>query len=316
MTDTTTAPDLTTASNDDLKSMGLPPRFTLESLQATLTEEEIEALSEGDDPLLSKAGADPEEDDEDEDDDPAAGGAGDAGGGDPAPAEAKPDPVYTPVDVTEHKAVLETLKDERKKLREQWNDGDLTDEEFEQKSDELNDKAVDARAAVKDAERHQEQYRTDLAEAWYEKTNRVLTANPAMNDNQPMTELEGHSVLGLFDAACRQVTSHPNFAHMTLDQKLEHAERITRDVYKAQTGKDLAAAKPAKTAKAETPADLVKKQGKRPDPVQTLGGISAASETEIEDSRFAGIDKLTGLERERAFASMSDAERDAYLSGN
>lgn len=313
---TTTAPDLATASDDDLKAMGLPARFTLESLSGSLTEEEIDALSEGDDPLLSKPAA--ADDDDDDDDDDAGDNAAGAGGDTPPPAEAKPDPVFTPVDVTAHQAVLDGLKDERKKLRDAWNDGDLTDEEFDQKTDELNDKAIEARTAIKEAGQRQEDYKAELANTWYAKTDRVLAANPALKDNQPVAELDGNSVLALFDAACRQVTSHPNFAHMTLDQKLAQAERMTSDVYKARTGKDLAA--PKRAAKADPaekidPKAKVREQGKRPDPVQTLGTITAASEIAVEDSRFAGIDKLDGLEQERAFAAMSPAERDAYLAG-
>lgn len=316
MTDTnvTTAPDLATASDDDLKAMGLPGRFTLESLQETLTEEEIDALSDGEDPLLSK----PAEDADDTDDDGEDDAPDDKAEAPAAVVDATPDPVFTPIDVTEHQAVLDTVKDERKKLRDQWNDGDLTDEEFEQKTDELNDKVIEARTAVKEAERSHEQYKTELANTWYAKTDRTLAATPALKDNQPVAELDGNSVLALFDAACRQVTSHPNFAHMTLDQKLAQAEKMTRDVYKARTGKDLAA--PAPAAKADPaekidPKAKVREAGKRPDPVQTLGTITAASETDVENSRFAGIDKLNGLERERAFAAMSDAEREAYLAG-
>lgn len=48
----TEAVTLTDASDDDLKAMGLPPSFTLDSLKEFLEPEEIAALGEGDDPLL------------------------------------------------------------------------------------------------------------------------------------------------------------------------------------------------------------------------------------------------------------------------
>ncbi len=69
--------NLLDASADDLKAMGLPPAFTLEELQAHLTEAEIAKLAEGDDPLVKLPDAAESDGDEPEDDDDAGDGEND-----------------------------------------------------------------------------------------------------------------------------------------------------------------------------------------------------------------------------------------------
>ena len=66
--------DLSSASNDELKAMGLPPAFTLDDLKTFMTEEEIEAELASDDPLVkvdpsdALKASDSDEDEEDDDD--------------------------------------------------------------------------------------------------------------------------------------------------------------------------------------------------------------------------------------------------------
>lgn len=316
--------DLDNASDDDLKAMGLPARFTLEELQGALTKEEIEALAEDDDPIITLPG----EDDPEEDDDPDGDGDGAAGddsqpgaAADPAPeVDDTPDPVFKPVDVAEHQKVIDTLKDERAALRAKYNDGDLTDDEFDTANEALNDKVVEARSAIKEADRAREGFQNDYAEAWYGRVKTLTERAPELITQEAVAELNGNSVLGLFDFACKHVNAQPEFAHMSQAQRLAQAERITRDVYKEKTGKDLGptgkaapAPKPAKDA--ASPAELVKKQGKRPDPVQTLATVTAATDTEVDDGRFAAVDNATGIDRERLFSRLSPAEQEAYLRG-
>lgn len=324
MSDTTNEIDLADASDDDLKAMGLPARFTLEELQASLTEEEVKALSEGEDPLVSMpdddAGDGAGEDDPDDEGGEAAAAEGDddAGAAEDAPeVEAKPDPVLAPVDVSEHQQVLDSFNDDRKALRDKYADGDLSDEEFDAQLDALTEAKANAAIAIKDAERTNADQMTAYRDAWYSKSAAVMQANPALTSKERDEKLGG-SVIELFGQACRHVTGNPQFAHLTMDQKLAQAQQITRDVFKARTGNDLgggAAPAPKATKKAATPKDLVEKQGKRPDPVQTLGNVTSASEVEVENSAWAAIDNAKGLDSEALFSRMSKAEQDAYLAG-
>ena len=65
--------------------------------------------------------------------------------------EAQPEPVP---DVSKAKQALDAIKAERKLLREQYDDGDLTDEEYDAKIEALDDQMAEAAADLKYAERH------------------------------------------------------------------------------------------------------------------------------------------------------------------
>lgn len=326
---TTEALDLTTASNDDLKAMGLPEAFTLESLQATYTKEEIERLQAGDDPLFKP---EPEEGDEGAGDDAAAaagagevgGGAADEGAGDDLPEFDKtPDPVIEKVDVAGHQQVIDTAAAERKKLREEYTDGNLSDDELDEKMDALNDSVVAAKEAIKDAERTTQSQVEAYQNAWFGHTGTVMERNPAFLDTSPIAKLGGYSVAEVFDECCRTATSDARYNHLSLAQKAQVAEKMAKDYVKQRTGEDIAAASapgkkadPAPKAEAKpTAKELVQKQGQRPEPVQTLGTITSASETEVENSRFAAVDNAKGLDSEAAFSRLSPAEQDAFLRG-
>lgn len=335
-----TQPDLSTASDDDLKAMGLPPRFTLDDLKRFMTEEEIEADMASDDPLTDHAVGDskpadddPSDDDPDGDDDPAAASGDDdpaaqaapatppaAATTDAAPETQTPDPRITPQDVTEHQKVIDTYKDERAKIRAEYNNGDMTDAEFDEKMDTLSDQLADAKAAVKDAERDLEVQKQNYASAWYRKAGEFMDARPEFRDATPVPALGNESPQQLFDRACRYVNGEPAFQHLSFDQRLAQAAQVAGDYYAQKTGQALVQKKAAAAPKPKpTPEEAAKarvqEQGQRPAPVQTLGGLTAASETDVENSRFAAVDNATGLDAERAFSRLSPAEQEAYLAG-
>lgn len=331
MTDTTTATQLVDASDDDLKAMGLPAAFTLEELQASFSDEEIERMNAGDDPLVKmpekEAGGDPDEDgDGDGDDDkvdPAADGddtvSGDAGGD--APDEpADPDPVYQPVDRSAAQAIVDSAAADRKALRAEWEDGNLTDEELDAKQEELDDKIAGAKADLKDADRRDAQALEEYASAWHGKVGAFMDAHPELRDQTPIPELQGDSYLALFDTALRNINTDARFASLSMDQRIEAGAKMVNAHVKNLTGKvafDAAPEQSKKDAALAAAREKAKEQGKRPDPLQTLGDVTAASETETENSRFAAIDRAdSALERERAFSRLSAEEQDAYLKGN
>ena len=150
-TQSTEAVTLTDASDDDLKSMGLPASFTLDSLKEFLEPEEIARLGEGDDPLVDipddeKPGPKGRNaydavrgigdddtvpaavtDDTTDDDEAKATPAEDAKAQtEPAPAAAeitlpednRPDPQLVRANVADDEAFLENMKEARKEIRE------------------------------------------------------------------------------------------------------------------------------------------------------------------------------------------------------
>lgn len=353
---TTETQNLLDASADDLRAMGLPPAFTLAELQASFSEEEIAKLAEGDDPLVKlpdqKAAAadddgDPDEDDDaetdDDTDDDADGEAdGDNEGDDEAEAETgdtaeaaqeaqePADPVYQPRDVTKFQAVIDGAAAERKALRSAYDDGDMTDEEYDRKLDDIAEKVIDAKAEIKDAKREDDKNLARVQDAWFGKVDAFLEANPAFRDNTPNPKLEGNSYLTALDQVMRAVNQDQRYAGMTMSQRIDASAQIVRAYVQQQTGADIPGME-TKKAPAGKKADAenvtgdsardkarqkAKGQGKRPDPVQTLGNVTAATETEADNSRFAALDReKSGLDREREFSRMSAEEQDAYLKG-
>lgn len=325
--------DLSSASNDELKAMGLPPAFTLDDLKTFMTEEEIEAELASDDPLVkvdpstaSKA-SDADEDDEDDEADEKAEGDADDTAADTeedkpatAPAAPIPDPVIRTFDNAPHQAIIDGFKAESRGLMEKWQDGDLTDTEYEDQIAALNDKVSDAKIAIKENERERKADEKAVLAAWHSKIEPLPKLKPELYDTADVPALNG-SVGELFNEACIHVNTQPQFAHMSLDQRLALAEQMTREIYQQKTGQSLPTnAKAAKAAAAQkpaqpTPAERVAAQGKRPDPVRTLGGVTAASETDVENSVFAAVDHASGLDAERAYASMTQAQKEAYLRG-
>lgn len=341
MNTTTDEQNLLDASADDLKAMGLPPAFTLEELQAHLTEAEIAKLAEGDDPLVKlpdapeKAGVDAGDDNDDDDDpddegDDADEGDGEGKGdgddatkaeaGDAAEAAEAPDPVFNPANTAEAKATIDSAAAERKALRDAYNDGEMTDDEFDAKMDALNDSIVEAKAAIKEAEKAEAQSLEAMQAAWFSKVDAFLDANPAFRDNTPNPKLEGNSYLTALDTVMKAVNQDARYAGMTMNERIEASAKIVRAYVQQQTGADIpgldrkGGAAKEKDARATAKAKVAE-QGKRPDPVQTLGNVTAATETEIEDSRFAAIDKAEGMDAEAMFQRMTPAEQKAFLRG-
>lgn len=338
MNDTPEAVDLNAASDDDLKQMGLPPAFTLDELKSFMTEEEIERELASDDPVVKAEADDPAGDSpEDEGADPGAAGdyegaedAGDKGdaadadtSGDADPVDeppvvaeaAAPDPVIDQIDISEHQKIINGIGDARKALRDEYADGNMTDAEFDQKMDGLSDQLVAAKSAVQQAERDQAGQVENYQEVWYQRTGEIMRQTPEFTDNSPVQELKGYSVAQLFNEACMHVTGDARFEHLTLAQKAEQAATIARHYYKELTGKDLGAAAAPPKEDVKTPAQLAQERGKRPAPIQTLGGVTAASETELDDGRFAAVDNASGIEAEKSYDRMSAAEQEAYLKG-
>lgn len=330
MNTTTDEQNLLDASADDLKAMGLPPAFTLEELQAHLTEAEIAKLAEGDDPLVKLPDAAESDGDEPEDDDDPGEDDGDDDGDDKTKAEAEagdaaeaaeaPDPVFNPANTAEAKATIDSAAAERKALRDAYNDGELTDDEFDAKMDALNDSIVEAKAAIKEAEKAEAQSLEAMQAAWFSKVDAFLDANPAFRDNTPNPKLEGNSYLTALDTVMKAVNQDARYAGMTMNERIEASAQIVRAYVQQQTGADIpgldrkGGAAKEKDARATAKAKVAE-QGKRPDPVQTLGNVTAATETEIEDSRFAAIDKAEGMDAEAMFQRMTPAEQKAFLRG-
>lgn len=333
------------ASDDDLKAMGLPPRFTFDDLKGSFEDEEIAQMA--DDGLVDlpedfkrpptkesaadtiarqndpdgEGDEDPEGDDDEEGKD--ATEEGDKEGADDGTQEAPDtDPTIDLKDTSDAQKVLDGFDDELATLHDDYDDGEITAQELRDKIKELNAAQVKAQRELDEAERHNQNQMQTYQDTWYSKTQTFMEDTPELGDKNPIPGFDGKtSAIQVFDQALRHVTGTEAFAGMTMDQKIAAAADIADAYVEQKTGKKLRAdpdpedkGKNKGKGKADNDQDGPK-QGKRPEPPTTLANVTAATDNEIEDGRFAAIDRATGLEAEEMLSRMSKAEQEAYLRG-
>lgn len=290
-----------------------------ESDLARLSDEERAAMAEDDgdegDPEAEEDDEDAGEQAEDEAEPAAAAAEDDAPppvaeeeAPQPEPAPREPEPDLTDA----FAAITAEVKDARAKLFENYNDGEMTREEYLEQIDALDQQAEAKKSAARE-EALWEQTRTAfLAEA---KTYMAAEANAYLRDP---AHIEG------YDRHVRAVTASPAYDGMTHRQKLDLAHRLYRTEAEA-LGKELPApaAKPAPKAEGPKPEAKAeaKPRPKKPDPPRTIRDIPAAGAARVNDSRWGElqerIDNATDpYELERVMASMSDEEREAFASAD
>lgn len=296
---------------------GLPEDMTLAELQQFLSDEEIEALTTGDDAMVladpNATKPDPTElndddldDDQDDDDpaapavvDPAAGVAADVPGFDPDAAD--PAPPVAP-DVSEHEAKIAAFDDQIAKLADAYDSGEHTRNEWMALQKAVvaeQTKAIIARdnelSSVTD---DQEAFR----QGWYDRVAAYQAQHPYLASPE---HYDG------WDAALKAAfQSYPNLPMLG---RIEQAHRMLAAHVEGTTGKEL-----------PTKAGFRRKEGApplrtdpRPDAPTTLSGFTQADVQSVDGSKFAAIDRISATDPERAealVAAMSDAERHAYLT--
>lgn len=239
-----------------------------------------------------------------------------------APTTAIPEPTLDLKDASEAQAVIDKYEDDLAALQDQYDDGELTSAEMRAQMKELNAAHIKAQRQVEDAERHNAAQQEAYQDAWYSKTAAHMEANPEFSDQKPIAALGGYSAIQLFDQSLRFVTGDARYATLSMDQKIAEADRIAR-AYAEQQGAKIgkAEAKPAPKEDPKPKADAKAKEpgprtDKRPPAPQTLANVPAATDNELEDSKFAAIDNEEDPElAEQMIARLSEAERDAYLRG-
>lgn len=250
-----------------------------------LTDEERELLAEHEEEI---AGADGD-DDLQATEEPAA------------PVEAAPveaverqdvqQPISLDADASDAKAALDMLTAEKTGLREAYANGDLERDEYDRKLDELNDKMLDARLQVKQAEMYEDISRQTLAKQWNGAVGRFLAKpeNAVFKEDGPLNTA--------LDAEVRKMNANE------MDKYPDHAERLAearrRVVVAAESIVGRKQAAPRKPL-ADIPPSV--------DDIPPAG--------DEVDSEFAHLDRLEGMKFDSAFARLTPEQRDRYLSAS
>lgn len=320
----------------------IPEEFTLESLkEGGFTDEEIERLSTGDDPIFTpepaaddKAatpdpdaaaadGADPDIAEQATAEDDAAKVAADAEAQATADAEAAkvveevpaPDVPDIP-DTSAAEAYVAKADDELAALLTKYDDGDLTAEEYREQQKFIISEQARAQADIKAAESLVQNTIKAQQQHWFDRLDAYKAAAP---------ELWSEDHLQGWDRQLHAVTGNDAYADLSRDAQIKMAHRLYAAEYEARNGKPLDIAPVGDKAvdpKADPKADkgpdekLEVKTGEKPKALQTLADFNSDTGAEVEDSRFAAIDRQImkdPISAEAAFASMTPEQQDRYL---
>jgi hypothetical protein len=283
-----------------LDADGLPEEFTLEDLEA-LPEDERDAIIADQQAITDAAAAEEASVKQAKADEDAA-----------AIEAAQPAPVAKQEqipDTTKAQQELTAAEAAKKAVMDEYKAGDIDDEEFTTRLMDVDKTIVNSRVVIESANAMRQQSQNAIADQWYGKLDNFHAINPALQTAE-------HNAG--WDAELRAVNTQ--FPRRDMDQNIKLAYeryKITADAM----GIPLTGAAPVIPPVDPDEGKLKVSTEPRPGAPTTLKTAPAADLNSPNDSRFGAIDKavtnVTNTQElysaEAAMASMSEAERDAYL---
>ena len=251
--------------------------------------------------------------------DPPAAEAAAQPAGDAQPAEQPADePADEPVVMRLAPPALEgadeqlaQLLDQRKSIREQYRNGDISAEDKDKAEDEINDRIADIRAARQNAQ-FVENFNQQAAEQDYLRTLKSVKAD--IRDTDGIDYDKNPMLLANWDAKVRALASDPKNADRSGEWYLREAHKqVLAEVdataaalgYKRTTERRPGPRDPVRDALSDRrPADTRAK---------SLAALpAAAQDTGREGREFAHLDDLSGEDLELAVARMTEEQKERW----
>jgi hypothetical protein len=287
----------------------LPETFDLKDLEGVFTDEELKALSEGDDPVVVLP--DPAKPYPDAGDTLAAADAAALAAAQPPVAEPVQEPakVQEPVievpDTKDAEAVVAGFDAKLEDIQTKYDGGDLTAAEMKAALKALNAEQAQAMATISRAEEAIVAQNTARETAWLNQLNAFKAAG-----NEALWSADH---INGFDASLKRVTDtriHPEMAGKPFDVLISTAATLYAAQQKALTGVDIPLGKAATT----TPQPRTVPNEPRPDAPVLLGGLNGDGGMAVDDGSFAAVDRITDpFEMEAKMAAMSPEAYEQYL---
>lgn len=198
-------------------------------------------------------------------------------------------------------AKLKEISDQKAALVEKFDDGDITGKEYQTQLDALNKEERAVERAVEKAQLAAEMRKQQEVNTWL---NQVKDFTSRAQPEYSTSRVRWMAL----DAFVKEIGSKPENANLSGQEILQLAhQKVVEDLGAAQ----------AKTAdKADDKASRPLK-GSKAEPPKTLAKVPAADNNELENSRWAALDRLREQDpeaHEERMMKMSDAERDEYLA--
>lgn len=263
---------------------GLPDDFTLDDITAHLTEVEVEALSAGDDPVITAAQPAPEA----------------------APVPVVPAPqMQAPPDTSAAEAALATLDTKLDAIQSQYDDGEMTAADFRAQTRAIIAEQAAAQAQINAAQTVVQANTQQVHQTWFAAVDAYHAAHPYLAQPEH---------IDAWDAALRAVNSVPDYVKMPEARRLELAHNQYAAHFKAINGTDLPSA-PGKPMAADP--KLKPRTDPREEAPMTLADFSSAAGNDVDDGAFAAIDRMMSInpiKAEEMLNALPYAQKEAYFA--
>lgn len=201
-------------------------------------------------------------------------------------------------------------KNELSDLQQKWDDGELTEAEYnietsvlERKMARLEGKIEAAEEQAEDEAAKIERYQKQAEQVWNQEKDKFF----ALPENQKF--LQKRSMFNALDGFVKELLEQPHLTPKDLGNVLREA----RQKYVEDFGEFYQGARQQHEPK---PQPTVKPQPSKVEPPKTLAHVPVAEPNNVLDGRFAVLDNIKDPEQlEKAIARMSPSDRDAYLRG-
>jgi hypothetical protein len=270
----------------------------------TTTEEDPNADPDNKEPGGDGTGIDPAAD-------PAAAAAAEQQSGEPAtagseqgaaPSPTQQAPILVAQAPEDADAKLAAIADQKKELRQKYDDGDLTFDEYESQKDALDEQRMELKLQIDKANIAAEMEQQRRKNEWDSQCNDFLKSHPEYDGGKG--ERFEH-----LNAMLKAIAVMPQNAGLTGPQMLEKAHRL------ALADRGEAAPAPKTDAGGKKTKQSIPKAELPPD----IGALPAAGGNDPSEGKWASLDKLqtsNPLAYEKALKDMSEADRDAYLAAS
>lgn len=200
-------------------------------------------------------------------------------------------------------------KNELSDLQQKWDDGELTQAEYNIETSALERKMARLEGKIEAAEEQAEEeaakverYNQQVQAAWNQEEKAFF--------EQPENKkfLESPRMMNVLNEIVIELQKQPNLTPKDFNKLLKDA----RNSYVSEFGEFYQGAKQHESK----PQPVAKPQPRKVEPPKTLAHVPVAEPNNVLDGRFAVLDNIKDPEQlEKAIARMSPSDRDAYLRG-
>jgi len=199
-------------------------------------------------------------------------------------------------------------KNELSDLQQKWDDGELTEAEYNIETSVLERKMARLEGKIEAAEEQAEEeaakverYNQQIQLAWNQEEKAFF--------EQPENKkfLESPRMMNVLNEIVIELQKQPNLTPKDFNKLLKDA----RNSYVQEFGEFYQGAR-----QPESKSQPTKQQPRKVEPPKTLAHVPVAEPNNVLDGRFAVLDNIKDPEQlEKAIARMSQSDRDAYLRG-